>query len=201
MKFRLNVDEEFKKIAPPISRSEYAELEKSIMSEGCRDPIIIWNGVIVDGHNRYVICRHHDIQFNIKTMYFKSREEAGVQSPSGKKKWGFKSIDGILRDEKYYGAVCIYKTYMSDAVIPKRIINDGDRELVWWLEHHEPIISKKNGSRQLPFYLAPSQQPGIMKKQKNTKKNASCTQLWYWGKMRLHSAACEKPYGTRLFNA
>ena len=57
MKFRLNVDEEFKKIAPHISRSEYAELEKSIMSEGCHDPIIIWNGVIVDGHNRYVICR------------------------------------------------------------------------------------------------------------------------------------------------
>lgn len=85
MKFRLNVDEEFKKIAPPISRSEYAELEKSIMSEGCRDPIIIWNGVIVDGHNRYVICRHHDIQFNIKTIYFESREEAGVQSPSGEK--------------------------------------------------------------------------------------------------------------------
>lgn len=119
----------------------------------------------------------------------------------GKKKWGFKSIDGILRNEKYYGAVCICKTYMSDAVIPKRIINDGDRELVWWLDYHEPIISKKNGSRQLPFYLAPSQQPGIMKKQKNTKKNASCTQLWYWGKMRLHPAACEKPDGTRLFNA
>ena len=70
-------------------------------------------------------------------------EEAGVQSPSGKKKWWVKSIDGILRNEKYYGAVCIYKTYMSDAVIPKRIINDGDRELVWWLDHHEPIISKQ----------------------------------------------------------
>lgn len=70
-------------------------------------------------------------------------EEAGVQSPSGKKKWGFKSIDGILRNEKYYGAVCIYKTYMSDAVIPQRIINSGDRELVWWVDHHEPIVSKQ----------------------------------------------------------
>lgn len=93
-----------------------------------------------------------------------------MQSPSGKKKWGFKSIDGILRNEKYYGAVCIYKTYMSDAVIPKRIINDGDRKLVWWLDYHEPIISKKNGSRRLPFYLAPTQKPEIMKKQKNAKK-------------------------------
>ena len=69
--------------------------------------------------------------------------EAGVQSPSGKKKWGFKSIDGILRNEKYYGAVCINKTYMSDAVVPKRIINDGDRELIWWVDHHEPIVSKQ----------------------------------------------------------
>ena len=85
MKFRLNVDEEFKKIAPPISRSEYAELEKSIMSEGCRDPIIIWNGVIVDGHNRYVIFRHHDIQFNIKTVYFESREEAECNRHPGKR--------------------------------------------------------------------------------------------------------------------
>lgn len=66
-----------------------------------------------------------------------------MQSSSGKKKWGFKSIDGIFRNEKYYGAVCIYKTYMSDALIPKRIINDGEREWVWWLDHHEPIISKQ----------------------------------------------------------
>ena len=69
--------------------------------------------------------------------------EAGVQSPSGKQKRGFKSIDGILRNEKYYGAVCIYKTYMSDAVVPKRIINEGDRELVWRVDHHEPIVSKQ----------------------------------------------------------
>ena len=31
MKFKLSVDDEFKRIAPPMSRSEYEELEKSIM--------------------------------------------------------------------------------------------------------------------------------------------------------------------------
>lgn len=76
MKFKLSVDDEFKRIAPPMSRSEYEELEKSIMAEGCRDPIVVWNGTILDGHHRYVICRHHDIRFNIKTMYMESREEA-----------------------------------------------------------------------------------------------------------------------------
>lgn len=67
MKFKLSVDDEFKRIAPPMSRSEYEELEKSIMAEGCRDPIVVWNGTILDGHHRYVICRHHDIRFNIRS--------------------------------------------------------------------------------------------------------------------------------------
>ena len=42
---------------------------------------------------------------------------------------------------------------------------------------------------------------GNYEKAEKCKENASCTQLCYWGKMRLHPAESEKPYGTRLFNA
>jgi len=30
--------------------------EANILKNGCYDPIKIWNGTIVDGHNRYEIC-------------------------------------------------------------------------------------------------------------------------------------------------
>lgn len=76
MIYKLRVDEEFKHIAPPLSRSEYEELEKSIIAEGCREPITIWDNVILDGHNRYQICRQRDIPFNVRSLHVDSREEA-----------------------------------------------------------------------------------------------------------------------------
>ena len=47
----------------PLKPKEYSQLEKSILSEGCRDPIVLWNGTIVDGHHRYKICTEHNIPF------------------------------------------------------------------------------------------------------------------------------------------
>ena len=59
----LMVDPEFKKLTFPLTADEYARLEKSILEEGCRDPLVIWkwNSVILDGHNRYEICTKHNI--------------------------------------------------------------------------------------------------------------------------------------------
>jgi len=69
------VDPEFKKLTFPLTADEYARLEKSILEEGCRDPLVIWkwNSVILDGHNRYEICTKHNIPFDIVEMEFKSR--------------------------------------------------------------------------------------------------------------------------------
>ena len=53
----LSIDPEFKTLIPKLTDSEYGHLEKSIRMEGCRQPIIHWHGVIVDGHNRYEICK------------------------------------------------------------------------------------------------------------------------------------------------
>ena len=73
------IDPEFKALIPPLSGEEYAQLTQNILAEKrCRDAIIIWDGVIVDGHNRFAICAAHDIPFEIKEMSFESREEAMV---------------------------------------------------------------------------------------------------------------------------
>ena len=53
---RLEVDAEFKRLIRPLRKEEYRILENSIRKDGCRDPIIVWNNTIIDGHNRYLLC-------------------------------------------------------------------------------------------------------------------------------------------------
>ena len=54
---------------------EYTCLEQSILAEGCRDPIITWNGIIIDGHHRFKICKKHKIDFQTVQKEFASRDE------------------------------------------------------------------------------------------------------------------------------
>ena len=74
----LVIDKEFQTLIRPLQRKEYKQLEANLLSEGCLDPIIVWKGIIVDGHNRYSICRKHHIPYEIKEKHFDSREEAIV---------------------------------------------------------------------------------------------------------------------------
>lgn len=73
---KLKTDEEFKHLIRPLRRREYAQLEQNILADGCRGPIVVWNDVIVDGHNRYEICVRHGISFETKDMEFECREAA-----------------------------------------------------------------------------------------------------------------------------
>lgn len=71
---KLEIDPEFKALIPKLRTNEYLQLESNIMMDGCREAIITWNGIIVDGHNRYEICHRHKIPFRIKEMEFDCRE-------------------------------------------------------------------------------------------------------------------------------
>ena len=70
----LKIDPMFKSLIRPLLSQEYLQLETNIITDGCRDPIVTWNGVIIDGHNRYAICSKYDIPFSIKEMQFECRE-------------------------------------------------------------------------------------------------------------------------------
>lgn len=72
----LHIDEEFKTLIRPLRRQEYLQLEANILADGCRDPLIVWEGIILDGHNRYQICHRHRIPFTYKEMAFDCREAA-----------------------------------------------------------------------------------------------------------------------------
>lgn len=74
----IKIDSEFQSLIPPLTDDEYQRLEKSILSEGVREPIITWNETIIDGHNRYSICQKHGIDCPHVEREFKSRDAAKI---------------------------------------------------------------------------------------------------------------------------
>ena len=74
--YELEVNSSLATVMPQLQELELNLLAKSLMEEGCRDPLVTWNGVIVDGHNRYRICREHQIPFNFIETEFEDVSDA-----------------------------------------------------------------------------------------------------------------------------
>ena len=74
----LRTDIEFENKIPPLSADELTRLQDSIIAEGrLISPIVMWNGIIVDGHNRYrFIQQHPEIEYEIYEKDFDDRNEA-----------------------------------------------------------------------------------------------------------------------------
>ncbi|NEK65701.1 MAG: plasmid replication/partition related protein, partial [Xanthomonas perforans] len=55
---------------------EHEALERSLLAEGCRDALVLWGDVLVDGHNRYGICQKHDLPFQtVQNPRFQSMQD------------------------------------------------------------------------------------------------------------------------------
>ena len=78
MSLHLTIDPEFASIIPPLREEEQKQLEENILADGVViNPLIVWNGVIVDGHNRYRILQQHpELQFTTYEKVFSDRYEA-----------------------------------------------------------------------------------------------------------------------------
>ena len=74
----ITINDELRAFIDPLTANERAALERSLLAEGCRDALVLWGEVLIDGHNRYAICQQHNIPF--KT----------VQNPN------FNSIDDVM---------------------------------------------------------------------------------------------------------
>ena len=76
----LSVDPEFQSKVPPLTAEERSQLEANILEEGrLLNPLIVWKGIIVDGHNRFEILKEHpEIEYTVLEKEFAGREEAIV---------------------------------------------------------------------------------------------------------------------------
>src|SRR5574343_767810 len=72
----ITVLEELRAYIDPLTAEEHEALERSILAEGCRDALVLWGNVLVDGHNRYGICRKHGLPFQtVQNPRFQSIED------------------------------------------------------------------------------------------------------------------------------
>ncbi|MFY7829163.1 hypothetical protein [Cellulophaga sp. BC115SP] len=92
IKQRITILDELKDLIQPLQTEELEGLEANILANGCKDSLVIWQTteqkvnpnsetdqelfVLVDGHNRYLICQKHNLPFNIVLMFFETILEA-----------------------------------------------------------------------------------------------------------------------------
>ena len=74
----LIIDPEFEALIYTIESEERNDLFVDILERGCLVPIVTWNNTIIDGHNRYKICRDNNIPFKMEEMQFEDRDAAKI---------------------------------------------------------------------------------------------------------------------------
>jgi N6-adenosine-specific RNA methylase IME4 len=70
------IDPEFSALIPPLALDELAQLEANILRDGCREPLTVWRGLLLDGHNRLSICQRHGLKFETVYVELAGRDEA-----------------------------------------------------------------------------------------------------------------------------
>ena len=132
----LKIDPEFEAAIPPLTEDEFDLLKQSILSEGrLLSPLIIWNGTIVDGHNRYrILLEHPEIDYETLDKDFPDRlssfflymQLVGIQNIRSTLRCFFFYL--IRRPEKFFGAaerlhtVFVIPSRFSKSLITSRII-------------------------------------------------------------------------------
>jgi hypothetical protein len=76
----IKIEKDLMDLITPLTKEEFSLLQSNILTEGCRDPLIVWAKdkeklTLIDGHNRYNICSKHNKSFSIKKLEFKNLEE------------------------------------------------------------------------------------------------------------------------------
>ena len=76
MKQILQTDPVFSNLTIPLSEKELEKLERSLLMEGCLEPVTVWDGVILDGHKRYEFCSYEEIPFEVVEIDFADQKDA-----------------------------------------------------------------------------------------------------------------------------
>ncbi len=69
-------DNEFVALIRPLTGDEYEKLEANILAEGIRDPLVTWQGILLDGHHRYKIAQKHGLEYKTVEIELSDRDDA-----------------------------------------------------------------------------------------------------------------------------
>ncbi|GAA4015831.1 hypothetical protein [Actimicrobium antarcticum] len=72
----ITINDDLRAYIDPLTQDELAALERSLLAEGCRDALVLWGDLLVDGHNRYALCQKHGLPFNtLQNTTFRSIDD------------------------------------------------------------------------------------------------------------------------------
>ncbi len=103
--YELTINPEFQNLLPKLTEEEFAGLEASILRAGVREPLVVWDGVLIDGHQRYAIAKKHSIPFKTVEMQFDDETEAKIwimETQLGRKNLStYEQAELILKAREY----------------------------------------------------------------------------------------------------
>jgi hypothetical protein len=103
------IDEELRLLIPPLSKEEYKQLEENIRQWGCLDPLKVWpvpdsdEVILLDGHNRFAICRDHNVRYVTESVPLIDRAAAidwMIANQLGRRNLSAKQVS-YLRSKQY----------------------------------------------------------------------------------------------------
>ena len=94
---KITIIDRFKDLIPPLTQEESQELKNNIIKYGCRDPLITWNDILIDGHNRFIICTENDIAFKTISMDYDFENEEEVEQWIIRNQFGRRNISAYDR--------------------------------------------------------------------------------------------------------
>lgn len=143
----LKIDTDFENCLPVLSKEEYNELEKNICKDGILSPVLVWNGTIIDGHNRYKICKAHRIE-NIPTKEMKFSSKSEVIEWILRNQLGRRNLTDFQRNK----VALKYEEVIAEQMRERQV--ERGRQQAEFLNHsksrpNEPLLEKSSKRKEL----------------------------------------------------
>ena len=119
----IRVNQKFRDLIPPLTADERKQLEENILKDGIRDPLVVWEGTLVDGHNRYEIAQKHGLEYRVVEKEFRDEDEATlwiIDNQFGRR--NLPDVDRIMLSQKRSGVLAEMAKKMQ------RMAEGGDRK-------------------------------------------------------------------------
>jgi len=129
---KIEIDPEFKTLITEPRPEEIAQLEENIIQEGCRDPLVIWGNILLDGHNRFEICQRNSLPFKTVQAAVRDRDEA--------KAWLIKNQLGKRNLNEYQRSTLALQleAYFKEKAKQNQAAAGGDRRSEEYIKNSQP---------------------------------------------------------------
>jgi len=138
----MQINESFRKLIPPLSSEEYAQLEENCKADGIRDPLVVWRGTLIDGHNRYDIAQKHGLEFQVVEKDFEDETAAKIWMVTNQ--FGRRNLNNYQRSVLALSMEELFKEKAKEnSVLSGENFGKGKQNSANPIEQIQPIETRK----------------------------------------------------------